>query len=935
MAAKRSRKARKQKQKKLRNTPPGHLFEQGRQRLDKGDARGALELLKLAQRGDSQLKGLPLQIFLAYRLRALQLAEKNMAKEAAAMRELAVQYQDRIHPAELTAADLAQYIDHLAPADALRAYGEYLGQREPVGALERKLADLLVAHRCWEALAPLAADHPLRRDTEPMQQAIASMDAGDWEQAGAQLRGIGRHSPYAPWRLFCKAMVSFGEEDHGGLRRALDLLPEDFILARTVAVWKRSCAGKPTEPLPAASLPVAQALGTAQGAIADLAAQLRQVVQKRQLRDVERLLSTLAEAVHPEDPPQACVTLLQIVGLAAPRLDDFPRAIHSLAHRLLPQKQASRVISQIDLQLQEVGANPWDVQPAAAYLSRLEEDFPEPRAQSLARARVLESLTRTGRRAGIMPYWLPPPVLQTLARLIGEPIDDPGTVFADLMAASLEADPDNRDGYRFLLDLLRGRTDSRPRVESILNDMADRFPDDPQPCLELAAHHYGRNAYRKAEAALAMARQRAPHDERILDLQAIGHLKSADQNRKRSHFERAAEALEHAAQLDRPRLAALLPLKRLMLEIVSTRADAATVVAPHLELLSPLQQLRSLIVLIHDLEENDSIKNVRPEMAAALEQLLERKTGLLEELTPDEIVVLLTPLEEDFAILFDFLEVAADLEDHWPSLLRRVDGDQLLALLDILLDDDGWDAVHAEIDRRLRKTGKAERDPFLLFYLAVIRYEEGQDHDSRRFQEVIEKTDASQQERLRAIALHLSHCVDKQPLSQALREFRFDGLDAVFPFGRPFGGGQTPFDRPFGGGRMPFPFADFAEEEEEEEEEEFSDNPFGGGRMPFPFADFAEEEEEEEEFSDLDFADLLSGGDDLLEILDAMEQMIDEGGLRRAPVSLIRELAGLFRSKPQTRQELARLARDCEQEGLTEELSRELYILLFPHKRKK
>jgi len=119
------------------------------------------------------------------------------------------------------------------------------------------------------------------------------------------------------------------------------------------------------EPLPAASLPVAQVLGTAQGAIVDLAAQLRQVIRKRQLRDVERLLSNLAEAIYPEDPPQACVTLLQIVGLAAPHLDDFPRAIHSLAHRLLPHKQASRVISRIDLQLQEVGANPWDVQRSA------------------------------------------------------------------------------------------------------------------------------------------------------------------------------------------------------------------------------------------------------------------------------------------------------------------------------------------------------------------------------------------------------------------------------------------------------------------------------------------------------------------------------------------------------------------------------------------
>ena len=62
--------------------------------------------------------------------------------------------------------------------------------------------------------------------------------------------------------------------------------------------------------------------------------------------------------------------------------------------------------------------------------------------------------------------------------------------------------------------------------------MAARFPDDPAPRLELATLHYSRNAYRRAEDALAEARERAPHDERILDLQAVGFLKSADRSRK-------------------------------------------------------------------------------------------------------------------------------------------------------------------------------------------------------------------------------------------------------------------------------------------------------------------------------------------------------------------------------------------------------------------
>ncbi|MYH28096.1 MAG: Hsp70 family protein [Acidobacteria bacterium] len=87
---------------------------------------------------------------------------------------------------------------------------------------------------------------------------------------------------------------------------------------------------------------------------------------------------------------------------------------------------------------------------------------------------------------------------EDLRTLLDRPVEDPGLVFVELMFASLEADPDNRDGYLFLLDLLRGRTSGKPRLQRVLRDMAARFPDDSTPWLELATLHYSRNAYRQA-----------------------------------------------------------------------------------------------------------------------------------------------------------------------------------------------------------------------------------------------------------------------------------------------------------------------------------------------------------------------------------------------------------------------------------------------------
>ncbi|MCY4373005.1 MAG: hypothetical protein OXC31_04470 [Spirochaetaceae bacterium] len=51
---------------------------------------------------------------------------------------------------------------------------------------------------------------------------------------------MARRSPFAPWRLFCKAMGCFAAGDEHGLRPTVDLLPEDFALRGTVAELRRS-----------------------------------------------------------------------------------------------------------------------------------------------------------------------------------------------------------------------------------------------------------------------------------------------------------------------------------------------------------------------------------------------------------------------------------------------------------------------------------------------------------------------------------------------------------------------------------------------------------------------------------------------------------------------------------------------------------------------
>ena len=879
MAPKRSRRDHKRAQEKKKHIPPHQLLQQGRQKLEEGDPRQALDYFKRAQREDSSLQGLNILLFCAYSLRAQQLGTKGMTKEAVSIRNMAEEQRAGINPQALSADDFVRYIRHLETAEAIQVYVSCLEGREPSGRVEQVLADHLVVNRCWEALAGLDENHPLRRDAEIVKQVITTMDQGDWEQAGAALAGIARRSPFAPWRLFCKAMACFDAKDDRGLKQALDLLPKDFVLSLVADALR--CVGAPQAKggSKTAQAPVRQVLGMESPDGEQLAAELVVAIRRRPPRfsDIERLLPPLAKAIYPEDPIEACVTLLEIIGVAV-RQNSLPLTNALAMQRLLPQERALAVAARIELINQETSHEIWHVAPAATYLAHIEVEFPEAHQQALARARVLEFLARSGYKGGACPHCVDPQVIKTLWGVIGERFGNPEMIFADLMLASLEADPDHREGYRFLLDLLQGDTSARPKLEKALNDMAVRFPDDPTPCLELALLHYSRNAYRKAEASLEEARKRAPHDERILDSQAIGYLKSADQSRSRRNYRLAEQDIQRAELLGRRRVAPVLLVKRLGLELISSGPKATAEVGCSLASLPPLDQLRSLALLILDLA---AVRNVQRETVDKLKSLLNQKKDLIDQLSGGEVVNLLAPIEADFKLLFSELQVAPVLADCWVKLMTRVEGDDLIALFDILLGGQNRTVVRREIDRRLAGVKKSDYDPLLRFYLAVVRHLEGETYGSQSFRQILDGADSALKERLRAAAARLAPYVHG-PLQEALRRFEFDIMDSPFPFS---GAGLPGTEGLMG------------------ELTELIEN--SGGLL------YGVEAE------DID--------------LDDLENIIDEAGLRGAPLSILQDFVGNFRSDSQRRRELDQIARAVE-DGY-DDLSRELRVLLFPKRR--
>ena len=935
---KHSRRTRKRKRPQSQDISAADLLDQVRQLLARGDGRGALDRLRQVPQEDGGPKEVPLLRFCACIERARQLTRSGLEREAASMRAQAARHREAISVEALGDEDLILCIRYLDGDDALAVYADFLATRPASPRAERLLADLLVIRRCWSGLDVLDPSHPLRRDAGPVMQGADAMDAGDWAQAAERLHGVSRRSPFAPWRVFCKAMVCFGAGDDQGLHRCVERLPADFALAHTVAEWKRLGAGEGEGAGEGGPVRVRQALGTAGSAVEALGDAFRAALRGNERpRVLERSIIDLADALCPEASLDARIDLLQIAGLATLRSRLRIQTVHALVRRLVPAERVAGVSARIGLTLQQASFDLWDPAPAAAFLHRLAVEVPRAEDHALARGRVLEALARIGRRA-VEPAFLPARMVKALTGLLGRPVEPTWMIFVELMAASLEADPRNREGYRFLLDLLRGRGEAKPRVRSVLEQMAVSFPDDAEPWLELATLHHSGNAYRRAEQALAEAKLRAPHDERIQDLQAIGFLKSADQSRKAGRFELAARDLRRAEDMGRPKLRQVLHVKRILLDLVSGGGDTETVVAPHLdpdpgepadaprrgdteavvashlERLAPADELRTLALLIHDLRENRRIRNIRPEMESEVTAMLARRVPVIDALDPGEVVELLAPLPFELHVLCRNRHIAPVLSAWWTGLMRRLDGDRLPAVFDILMDCGGRAEVRAELARRLRGAPKSRRDPLLLLYLAVIRCLEGQDFGARRFEEALEAAAPSDMERLRAEAAKLARHT-QGILREALRKFDFTLLELPPPL---FGDGE-----PSGFPDLLESLFDLTESEPEPPDEPSLDE----------FLDALRDGLSGAEPGDRRQGSLFDS--DAARELDALEDLFDRHAMRGMPASLLQEIGGVARAEPEIRQNLDRMARNCEAADLRPGLTREAGILLFPRRQGK
>ena len=752
---------------------PLQLVEQARIFLLDNNGRGALDCLRQAQHKERNHPGLDLLFFFACSMRASELSDNGMASEAAAMQRRASQYRTSVDVSSMAEADYRLYIRVSDHREMFRRYAADLSERAPDHAIERHLADTLIQRQCWTELDALETDHPLRRDAEAVKHAVTAMDAADWSRASQLLIGISRSSPYAPWRLFCRAMVYFGADDDENLRRVIALIPKDFCLPQTLAVWRHLCSG--TGPRGSATIQGALNLEVSKRTTAKEAL-LAAVSNNAPTSAILEQIDQLAKTFDPVFGQQIRVELALLATLAQIRSQPFFEDPVKLLTTALPRGQRELEVLWFMLVTREQFELPPHFPAAELFLSMLSRWFPDAKDQSCARACVLETLAKETQYNHMHMHMFDSRDISAIESILHVPYYGSIDLPVHFIRKSIDEDPGHRASHEFLCDMLRENTRERDQYRDALQRMTEVFPDDAQLLLDLAFVYYSRNAYRQAERTLVAAEKLASHDDRIRDLRSIGSLKSADQSRRAGRLTLAARDLQQADELGRPAIGTVLLAKHVMLDFAATRTEPGAVLAGRLAGLPLEQKIRVLVLVLKDMDFTppEQRRDVACKLAAS--RMLQAMMREIAAIGDDVLVELLDDLPDDFRILFPDLHVAKLLEPWWEQILTRLDGDRLFKAFDILIGSGCWDRVHDDAKRRLRMGGEREKDIVLLFYLAIVRYREKTDHGSQRFKDVLERATPSQRQRLRLIARRTARHAPPR-LGEALQRFDFDLLD--------------------------------------------------------------------------------------------------------------------------------------------------------------
>ena len=844
------------------------LFVQGEQFLENNNPRNALTCFKLALTKGKTADQVNIYIFRSYLLRESQLRKKGMIQEAESIKKQVNKYFPKLD--QFSDNDIKLYVSASSNKEAVSIYNKYIATHKISPETEKILANRVFSGQALDFIKNIDDVSPLKRDVDTASQGIKLMNDGLWEDALESLRSIPRSSPFAHIRLFCRAMVSFYSENDADMFKALSLIPDDFPLISVVKGLKSLADTDSKHNTKKESTPLPQCLWDSpvnQGkSIVDF-------IQKfflGNLNQTARLACSIADTLYPEDPHIVRMLLIQFVWKTSIKdnaryNDDYDDRFDDLVEKILTSDEEGRFYCKTNLIDSET---PWI--DAYEYIAILKAEFPDAQDLEIAHSMVLIYAVNKIYHENI---YFPPNIapakkyIKGYTHLLGiEPdnLNNREMILIDMAVKAVQLDPCNVKGYEILVQLPHTSRIAKKKVEEALAFVIKALPDDSTPCLELATLLYEKNAFRKAENALQKAIQRSPHDNKVIEQHALSFLISAGINLNKGNGHLVEKDLQKAASVNCSKIAPFLAAKKILFNVFAEQKKISETIFSELKGRTFYERLRILSIILLDLK-NYQLKNSSNKLLKNVTKIFNKELGQSQNLLSSDIVKLMAPLDKTYLAILPSVKIADIFTKKWKCFSKYINNDDLGIIFNFIFDEDNFNIITKEIHKRSPQFSPSQ-DIIMDFYLAVIKYINGDNVDATLFKTIIDNADTSTLKELQIVSRGLAPHTSG-PLQSALSVFDFDVLDSS-------GFGEI-VDNDF--------FYD-------DDDDEFANNFFPNNWN----------------LHDLDFDNFDMNEEEM--VITVGKMFLENMGLMGAPDSVIKELRAMLRSQPGDRKQLDSIA---------------------------
>jgi tetratricopeptide (TPR) repeat protein len=740
------------------------IIELAKKYIQKEKARDAIAVLKQAEKAKGDPHTVGLLQYQAYLLREKQLRGKGLTNEADMVRKLAFDSLPGVE--NLSESDFMGYISRIDASKAVTAYLDYTRHHPASVTLMQQLAYKMMMTQQWDKLNLLEPDHPLCMDASTVAEAVLHMNQGDWEAALKRLKSVSRSSPYSPIRVFCRAMTLFYQENDTEMQQILYSIPDNFPLPHVIEGLIACCDSDDHSRNPRIRCLWDGPLGL-ENQISNLITDFR----RNQFNRLVDAIPRLARVIYPPEPDMAVFHILELVGLDRSHSRSFMMLAKKLMERLLKPEQITLwLIKTAFLMGQSTLKTTFD------YMDLVSKLFSSPDDRNMAYGLILLNAVKTMEITRLSKLQYERDMLSCPDILTFETMPENVEALKNaLLIRSIELDPTHRAAYELLCILHQKNRELTRQVETVLNNMALIFPDDPFPFLELAACHYTKNAFRKAEKALEEASLRAPHDSRVIDRRVMALLIAAERNIRRAKLHLAVPDMDKAEELDSKRIRPILIEKKILFSMIQDKSAFGKVMKHEFLALSNIERIRILNLLDIDIEKNP-ISSGRS-FQKMIEAEIKTTISQIHELLPTDLESLIAPFPQEFYPILPSVNLGETFLANYHQIFDKISNQNLIpACIQIWRFE-----VLPVIERELNKRLKVRDQPFAVqirFFLEILAHMTGQRYGSHGFLMVLEGCDDRLTDELKSLAKNMVRHTSGN-LKLALERFDFSILNRI------------------------------------------------------------------------------------------------------------------------------------------------------------